>query len=127
MPQIGLQQPFVRTQPPDGRIWTYAQSMANEETTPRSALEDRIFDLEFALTSIGGALLSPSGWKTDQQLHQYLYAAVKRALADTPFGAALDQREQEIWTRRAAAPAVDRVLGELRSELALSTDRPGGQ
>jgi hypothetical protein len=101
--------------------------MANEEPTPKAALEDRIFDLEFALTSIGGALLSPSGWKTDQQLHQYLYAAVKRALADTPFGEALDQREQQIWTRRAAAPAVDRVLGELRSELALSADRPGGQ
>jgi hypothetical protein len=101
--------------------------MANEETTPTAALEDRIFDLEFALTNIGGALLSPSGWKTDQQLHQYLYAAVKRALADTPLGAALDQREQQIWARRTAAPAVDRVLGELRSELALSTDRPGGQ
>ncbi|MDX6539439.1 MAG: hypothetical protein QOI71_1049 [Gaiellales bacterium] len=99
--------------------------MANEETTPLAALEDRVFDLEFALTNIGGALLSPGGWKTDQELHQYLYAAVKRALTATPLGAALDQREQQIRSRRAGAPAVDRVLGELRSELALSSESPG--
>jgi hypothetical protein len=99
--------------------------MANDEpTTSKAELEDRIFDLEFALSNIGGALLSPGAWKTDQALHQYLYAAAKRALADTPFGAALDGREQQIYTRRAAAPAVDRVLGELRSELALSAERP---
>ncbi|HEY3612520.1 MAG TPA: hypothetical protein VGK92_02395 [Gaiellales bacterium] len=98
--------------------------MANDEPNPQASLEDRIFDLEFALANIGGALLSPGAWKTDQALHQYLYAAAKRALGDTPFGTALDGREQQIWNRRAAAPAVDRVLGELRSELALSTDRP---
>lgn len=99
--------------------------MANDApTTSVAALEDRIFDLEFALSNIGGALLSPGAWKTDQALHQYLYAAAKRALAETPFGTALDGREQQIWTHRAAAPAVDRVLGELRSELALSTERP---
>jgi hypothetical protein len=98
--------------------------MAENEATPTATLEDRIFDLEFALTNIGGALLAPGGWKTDQQLHQYLFAAVKRALTDTPFGAALDAREHQLWSRGAAAPAVDRVLGELRSELALTTDRP---
>lgn len=99
--------------------------MANDEpTTTRASLEDRIFDLEFALSNIGGALLSPGAWKTDQALHQYLYAAAKRALADTPFGSALEGREHQIYARRAAAPAVDRVLGELRSELALSTERP---
>jgi hypothetical protein len=106
-------------------IWTYAAGMANDpQATSLAALEDRIFDLEFALANIGGALLSPSGWKTDQALHQYLYAAAKRPLDGTPFGAALAAREQQIWNRRAAAPAVDRVLGELRSELALSTERP---
>ena len=99
--------------------------MPNDEPTiSTAALEDRIFDLEFALSNIGGALLSPNAWKTDQALHQYLYAAAKRALADTSYGAALDSREQQIWARRTAAPAVDRVLGELRSELALSTERP---
>jgi hypothetical protein len=96
--------------------------MANDEQLPLAALEDRVFDLEFALANIGGALLSPSAWKTDQELHQYLYEAVKRALAHTPFGSALDGREAQIAARR--APAVDRVLGTLRSELALSTDRP---
>ena len=99
--------------------------MANDEpTTTRASLEDRIFDLEFALSNIGGALLSPGAWKTDQALHQYLYAAAKRALADTPFGSALERPRASDLARRAAAPAVDRVLGELRSELALSAERP---
>jgi hypothetical protein len=65
-------------------------------------LEDRIFTLELALSGIGGALLAPGGWEDDQRLHQYMYDSVRRALLHTPFGEALDQREQQLFVREAA-------------------------
>jgi hypothetical protein len=67
-----------------------------------ATLEDRIFTLELALSNIGGALLAPGSWEDDQRLHQYMYDTVRRALLRTPFGEALDQREQQLFVREAA-------------------------
>ena len=67
-----------------------------------ATLEDRIFTLELALSTIGGALLAPGSWEDDQRLHQYMYDSVRRALLRTPFGEALDQREQQLFVREAA-------------------------
>ena len=66
-----------------------------------ATLEDRIFSLELALSNIGGALLAPGSWEDDQRLHQYMYDTVRRALQRTPFGDALDQREQQLFDRDA--------------------------
>jgi hypothetical protein len=71
----------------------------NTEEFALSALEDRIFSLELALTNIGGALLAPSSWEDDQRLHQYMYDTVRRALLRTGFGDALDQRERQLTGR----------------------------
>jgi hypothetical protein len=73
----------------------------NTEEFALSALEDRIFSLELALTNIGGALLAPGSWEDDQRLHQYMYDTVRRALLRTGFGDALDQRERQLVVRDA--------------------------
>jgi hypothetical protein len=78
----------------------YAQIMTTEEFV-QSALEDRIFTLELALSNIGGALLAPGSWEDDQRLHQYMYDTVRRALLRTGFGDALDQREHQLFVRDA--------------------------
>ena len=70
-----------------------------------SALEDRIFALELALTDIGGALLAPGGWEDDQRLHQYMYDTVRRSLLRTGFGDALEQRERQLAARGATPVA----------------------
>ncbi len=72
-----------------------------------ATLEDRIFTLELALSGIGGALLAPGSWEDDQRLHQYMYDTVRRALQRTPFGDALDQREQQLFVREASAVVVE--------------------
>jgi hypothetical protein len=72
-----------------------------------ATLEDRIFSLELALSTIGGALLAPGSWEDDQRLHQYMYDTVRRALQRTPFGDALDQREQQLFVREAPAVVVE--------------------
>ena len=74
--------------------------MTTEEFV-HATLEDRIFTLELALSNIGGALLAPGSWEDDQRLHQYMYDTVRRALLRTPFGEALDQREQQLFVREA--------------------------
>jgi hypothetical protein len=74
--------------------------MTTEEFV-QSALEDRIFTLELALSNIGGALLAPGSWEDDQRLHQYMYDTVRRALLRTGFGEALDQREHQLFVRDA--------------------------
>jgi hypothetical protein len=75
--------------------------MTTEEFV-HATLEDRVFTLELALSNIGGALLAPGSWEDDQRLHQYMYDTVRRALLRTPFGEALDQREQQLFVREAA-------------------------
>jgi hypothetical protein len=75
--------------------------MTTTEEFVQSALEDRIFTLELALSNIGGALLAPGSWEDDQRLHQYMYDTVRRALLRTGFGDALDQREHQLFVRDA--------------------------
>jgi hypothetical protein len=77
----------------------------NTEQFALSALEDRIFTLELALTDIGGALLAPGGWEDDQRLHQYMYDTVRRSLLRTGFGDALEQRERQLAAREGAPVA----------------------
>jgi hypothetical protein len=77
------------------------------QESAHATLEDRIFSLELALSTIGGALLAPGSWEDDQRLHQYMYDTVRRALQRTPFGDALDQREQQLFVREAPAAVVE--------------------
>jgi hypothetical protein len=55
--------------------------MDANSTHSQANLEDRIFVLELALSSIGGALLAPYGWGDTGQLHQEIYATVRRVSA----------------------------------------------
>jgi hypothetical protein len=86
-------------------------------TTSQAALEDRIFVLELALSTIGGALLAPNGWGDTGQLHQELYATVRRVLRGSDFMHSLERREAQLEAResapaRAASEAVMTTLHE---------------
>lgn len=77
--------------------------MNDASTTTQAILEDRVFALEVALASIGGALLAPNGWDADRSLHQHVYGTTKRALRGSPFADALEQRERQLQAREAGA------------------------
>ena len=96
---------------------------ANSTTT--QALEDRVFVLELALSSIGGALLAPDGWGDTGQLHQELYATVRRVLRGSDFMETLQRREAQLEARQAvpARAASDAVLSTLHSQVAESSER----
>ena len=94
-------------------------------TTTQTALEDRVFVLELALSSIGGALLAPNGWGDTNQLHQELYATVRRVLRGSDFMEVLERREAQLESREAvpARAASDAVLSNLHSQVVESSER----
>jgi hypothetical protein len=93
--------------------------------TTQAALEDRVFVLEMALSSIGGALLAPNGWGDDNQLHQEVYWTVRRVLRGSPFMDVLQRRETQLEARETggAREAADAVLNTLHTHVAESGDR----
>jgi hypothetical protein len=102
--------------------------MDPHSTTVQATLEDRVFVLEMALTSIGGALLAPTGWGDSTQLHQEMYATVRRVLRGSEFLPVLESREAQLAARDAkpAQAATDAVLDTLRSQVADSGQRVPG-
>jgi hypothetical protein len=92
----------------------------NAPTT--QTLEDRIFVLELALASIGGALLAPNGWGDDSDLHQEMYATVRRVLRGSASMDLLQRRESQLEARQAGAArvATDAVMNSLHSQVAES-------
>jgi hypothetical protein len=90
--------------------------------TFQASLEDRVFVLEAALSSIGAALLAPNGWGNDHQLHQELYASVRRVLSGSAFMDALGRREAQLEVRETdvARGAADAALNTLRTQVAQS-------
>jgi hypothetical protein len=93
--------------------------------TTQASLEDRVFALEAALSSIGAALLAPNGWGDDSQLHQELYATVRRVLRGSAFIDPLHRREAQLEARESggAQVAADAVLDTLRTQVAQSAER----
>src|ERR1700682_5705675 len=91
----------------------------------QASLEDRVFVLEAALSSIGAALLAPSGWGDDKQLHQGVYATVRRVLRGSAFMDVLHRREAQLETRETggALGAADAVLNTLHAQVAQSAER----
>jgi hypothetical protein len=96
--------------------------------TAHATLEDRVFVLETALSSIGGALLAPNGWGDAAQLHQDMYATVRRVLRGSAFMPALESREAQLAAREAvpAQAATDAVLNTLRTQVAESGEKAPG-
>jgi hypothetical protein len=94
-------------------------------TNMQATLEDRVFVLELALASIGGALLAPNGWGDTGQLHQELYATVRRVLRGSDFMDVLGRREAQLEAREAlpARATSDAVLGTLHAQVAQSSER----
>jgi len=97
------------------------------DSTPPTlaALEDRVFVLEMALSSIGGALLAPNGWGDDAQLHQEMYATVRRVLRGSASMDVLERREAQLEAREATAAraATETVLSTLHTQVAGSGER----
>jgi hypothetical protein len=93
--------------------------------TTQVTLEDRIFALEMALLSIGGALLAPNGWGDDAELHQEMYATVRRVLRKSSFMDVLEAREAQLAAREAsgARAAADAALNNLHTQVAESGAR----
>jgi hypothetical protein len=97
-----------------------------DSTSPTlAALEDRVFVLESALSSIGGALLAPNGWGDDAQLHQEMYATVRRVLRGSPSMDVLERREAQLEARESvvARAATETVLSTLHTQVAGSGER----
>jgi hypothetical protein len=94
-------------------------------TTTQTALEDRIFVLELALSNIGGALLAPNGWGDTSQLHQELYGTVRRVLRGSSFIDMLERREAQLEARESgpARSASDAVMSTLHEQVAGSGER----
>jgi hypothetical protein len=99
--------------------------MESNGTTTHVTLEDRVFVLEMALLSIGGALLAPNGWGDDAQLHQEMYATVRRVLRESAFMGVLETREARLAAREAsgARAAADAALNSLHTQVAESGAR----
>jgi hypothetical protein len=97
------------------------------DSTPPTlaALEDRVFVLEMALSSIGAALLAPNGWGGDAELHQEMYATVRRVLRGSASMELLEYREAQLEAREsvAARAATETVLSTLHTQVAESGDR----
>jgi hypothetical protein len=97
------------------------------DSTPPTlaALEDRVFVLEMALSSIGGALLAPNGWGDDAQLHQEMYATVRRVLRGSVSMDVLERREAQLEARESAAAraATETVLSTLHTQVSESGER----
>jgi hypothetical protein len=93
--------------------------------TTQASLEDRVFALEAALSSIGAALLAPNGWGDDNHLHQELYATVRRVLRGSGFIDPLHRREAQLEAREAggAREAAESVLTTLHTQVAQSAER----
>jgi hypothetical protein len=93
--------------------------------TSQASLEDRVFVLEAALSSIGAALLAPNGWGHDNQLHQEVYATVRRVLRGSPFIDPLHRREAQLEAREtgSARRAANAVLNTLHTHVAQSAER----
>lgn len=98
--------------------------MNSDTPTTHAMLEDRVFVLEMALSSIGGALLAPNGWGDDGQLHQEMYATVRRVLRGSAYMDVLQQREAQLEARESgsARAATDAVLSALHTQVAGSGD-----
>jgi hypothetical protein len=90
-----------------------------------AALEDRIFVLELALSTVGGALLAPQGWGDTRQLHQELYSTVRRVLSGTDFMHTLERREAQLKARESAPAraAGEAVLSTLREQVSTTGER----
>jgi hypothetical protein len=99
--------------------------MEEHSIAKQAALEDRIFVLELALSSIGGALLAPHGWGDTGQLHQELYATARRVLRGSEFMRVLELREAQLEAREAGSARVasDAVLSTLHTHVAESSER----
>jgi hypothetical protein len=99
--------------------------MDTDSTNTQANLEDRIFVLELALASIGGALLAPHGWGDTGQLHQEMYATVRRVLRGSDFMAQLERREAQLEERESsrAREATDVVMNALHRQVADSGER----
>ncbi|MDX6563992.1 MAG: hypothetical protein QOD65_3806 [Gaiellales bacterium] len=91
----------------------------------QAALEDRIFVLEMALTSIGTALLAPKGWGDDNELHQEMYATVRRVLRGNASMLILERREAQLEAREStnARTATDAVMSNLHSQVSASGEQ----
>jgi hypothetical protein len=90
-----------------------------------ASLEDRVFVLEAALSSIGAALLAPNGWGDDNQLHQEVYGTVRRVLRGSAFIDPLHRREAQLEARKTggARGAAGAVLDTLHAQVAQSAER----
>jgi hypothetical protein len=103
----------------------YAHSMDANPTHSQANLEDRIFVLELALSSIGGALLAPHGWGDTGELHQEIYATVRRVLRGSDFMDLLERREAQLDARESsqARAATDVVMNALHKQVADSGEK----
>jgi hypothetical protein len=107
------------------RPLAYSRSMDTNPTKTQATLEDRIYVLELALSSIGGALLAPHGWGDTGELHQEIYATVRRVLRGSDFMDLLERREAQLDARESsqARAATDVVMNALHKQVADSGEK----